>query len=311
MAEQRHKYPRTFHVPWSPGATADDKILTTTAHFEGKEVIVSEKLDGENCTIGQSYTHARSTSSRHHPSRAWVKGLQAQIGHEIPEGWRLCGENLYARHSLAYEDLPSYFLLFSIWDANNTCLSWDETAEWAKLLDLMLVPVLYRGPWDEDKISKIWDGRSKYGPEGEGYVVRVAASFPYDKFAESVAKFVRPHHVQTDANWMQSEVVPNRLRPSPEVGVTPEDQQKIEAFERWIGDRTFPHPLPKTHPRRRKDHLTLHGLKQLTRSDDPVVARMGKEVIQQLWREFEGRKRASRVASRWLRCFLRATCGSD
>ena len=24
---KRYKYPRTYHVPWSPGATSDDKTL--------------------------------------------------------------------------------------------------------------------------------------------------------------------------------------------------------------------------------------------------------------------------------------------
>lgn len=60
--------------------------------------------------------HACS-SSRYTPSRDWIKALHGQIAHEIPEGWRLCGENLYARHSIAYDALPSYFTLFSIWDA--------------------------------------------------------------------------------------------------------------------------------------------------------------------------------------------------
>jgi hypothetical protein len=223
--DDRHKYPRTFHLPWSPGATSDDKILTTTAHFEGKRVVVTEKMDGENCTIGQTYTHARSTDSRHHPSRAWVKNLQAQIGHEIPEGWRLCGENLFAKHSIGYENLPSYFLLFSVWDDQNVCLSWADTEEYARLLRLHMVPVLYEGPWDENKITKLWDGRSRFGGEGEGYVVRVAGSFRYGDFAKAVAKFVRPSHVQTDSHWMQSEVVPNKLKP-----------KAAAVAERWLGN---------------------------------------------------------------------------
>ena len=213
MADQRHKYPRTHHLPWSPGGTDDDKILTTTAHFDGKQVIVTEKMDGENCTIGNTYTHARSTESRHHESRSVVKQLQGEIGHLLPENWRLCGENLYAKHSIGYDKLPAHFLLFSVWDDRNTCLSWSETVEWAQLLGLKLVPVLYKGPWDEDKITKLWDGKSRHGGTGEGYVVRLASSFPYSAFKNSVAKFVRPSHVQTDAHWMQQKVIPNKLAP--------------------------------------------------------------------------------------------------
>jgi hypothetical protein len=112
------KYPRTFHLPWSQGATDDDKVLSSVKHFEGKEVVISEKKDGENTTIySDGYCHARSLDSAHHPSRSWVKSLASSLVGSIPEGWRICGENLYARHSISYEALPSYFMVFGIYDA--------------------------------------------------------------------------------------------------------------------------------------------------------------------------------------------------
>jgi hypothetical protein len=43
------KYPRTLHLPWSPGLTNDDRQLKSTEHFEGREVVVTVKMDGENC----------------------------------------------------------------------------------------------------------------------------------------------------------------------------------------------------------------------------------------------------------------------
>ncbi len=46
------KYPRTHHLPWSPGIHADDRVLTDLSAFEGKMVVVTEKLDGENCVRG-------------------------------------------------------------------------------------------------------------------------------------------------------------------------------------------------------------------------------------------------------------------
>jgi hypothetical protein len=45
----RVKYPRTFHLPWSPGRGKDDKGHSGTSMFEGKEVVVTVKMDGE-CT---------------------------------------------------------------------------------------------------------------------------------------------------------------------------------------------------------------------------------------------------------------------
>jgi DNA topoisomerase IB len=211
-AEERVKYPRTRHLPWSPGRSRDDLILTDTSQFEGKQVVVTEKMDGENCTIGRNYTHARSINERPHPSRDWVKQFGAQVGLDIPDGWRLCGENLFAKHSIGYDELPSYFLLFSIWNENNVCLSWDETEEYAQLLGVKTVPVLYRGPWDEERIKAIFDGKSKMstGP-AEGYVVRNAGSFHYSAFDKNIAKFVRSGHVQSETHWMEQDVVPNKL----------------------------------------------------------------------------------------------------
>jgi hypothetical protein len=149
------KYPRTPHLPWSPGATSDDVYLVDVSTFEGHEVVVTLKMDGENTTMYRDHIHARSLDSGHHPSRAWVKGLHGTIAHLIPDAWRLCGENLFAEHSIHYSDLPSYFMLFSIWNEANNCLSWDETIEWAALLELEIVPILYRGRWDEKMIRTI------------------------------------------------------------------------------------------------------------------------------------------------------------
>lgn len=104
----RIKYPRTPHLPWSPGASLDDTRMADVRTFEGQEIVVTEKLDGENTTLSRDGLHARSLGPRPHPSRDWVKGLQGRIGYRIPGGWRLCGENLYARHSLAYEALEAY-----------------------------------------------------------------------------------------------------------------------------------------------------------------------------------------------------------
>lgn len=105
----RVHYPRTPHLPWSPGATADDVRTTDLSGLAGREVVVTEKLDGENTTLYRDGLHARSLDSAHHPSRAWVKSLHGSVASAIPEGWRVCGENMYARHSLGYDDLDSWF----------------------------------------------------------------------------------------------------------------------------------------------------------------------------------------------------------
>lgn len=205
------KYPRTFHLPWSDGKSSDDKVLKDCSQFEGKEVVVTVKMDGENTTMYSDYLHARSIEYQSHPSRNMIKQIHAAIGYEIPEGWRLCGENLFAKHSIHYSNLESYFYLFSIWNDKNYCLSWNETIEWAGMLGLSTVPVLYYGQWNEKTIRSLH--RSELdGSSCEGYVVRVADQFHYRDFKNSVGKYVRAAHVTTDDHWLHGEVIPNLIR---------------------------------------------------------------------------------------------------
>lgn len=201
----RIKYPRSWHVPWSPGKTKDDRMLKDMSSFVGRRVVITIKLDGENTSMYSNGLHARSLDYSPHESRDWVKALWARICGDIPANFRLIGENLFARHSVEYLDLPSYFMLFSIWDGLK-CLSWDETTEWAALLDLETVPVLYDGIWDEATCRNLKLDLTK----DEGYVIRLADSFHYKDFSKSLAKYVRQGHV-AGSHWKSRSITPNRL----------------------------------------------------------------------------------------------------
>ncbi|MFE2283382.1 RNA ligase family protein [Streptomyces sp. NPDC059443] len=208
----RTHYPRTPHLPWSPGVTSDDLRATGAdglAGLAGREVVVTEKLDGENTTLYADGLHARSLDSGHHPSRAWVKGLQSRIGAGIPAGWRVCGENMYARHSLAYEELDAWFYAFSVWDGDS-CLDWDRTVDFLRGLGVPGPRVLWRGVFDERALRKLRLDTTRQ----EGYVVRTVAGFERADFGRRVAKWVRGGHVQTDTHWMYAQVVPNGLGPA-------------------------------------------------------------------------------------------------
>jgi hypothetical protein len=208
----RVKYPRSYHLPWSPGATDDDRVLKDVSHFVGQEVVVTVKLDGECSSFYTDYYHARSTEYESHPSRTIAKTLHAQIAHDIPKGWRVCGENLFAKHSIHYKNLPAYFLVFSIWNEKNIALSWYDTKEWAELLGLQTVPELYRGPWDEVLIRGLF--RPEFnGDPMEGYVVRVTRAFHYKEFRNCLAKYVRKNHVAAETyHWKFAKVEPNLLK---------------------------------------------------------------------------------------------------
>lgn len=202
------KYTRTLHLPWSLGISSDDKILPNTLNFANKQVVVTEKMDGENTSMYNDHIHARSVDSKHHPSRNWVKALHGEIAHKIPPGWRICGENMFATHSIPYYQLDSYFYVFSIWDQDNFCLSWEDTVSYTNKLGLSIPPILYIGLWDERKIRSLEINTES----SEGYVVRISDKFHYDDYSANCAKFVRQNHVQSDEHWMHQSIVPNQLK---------------------------------------------------------------------------------------------------
>lgn len=202
------KYPRTYHLPFSQGKTSDDKVLSTDAHLIGKKVVVTKKMDGECTTMYAHHIHARSLDSANHPSRNWVKSFHGSIRHLIPENYRICGENLYARHSIAYNNLKSYFYAFSVWE-NNTCLNWAETTKFLSTIGVEPVEVLYQGAYSTEKIQQLISELDLNSDEG--IVVRLADGFLYDDFKHSVAKWVRKNHVNTDQHWMHSEIIKNTL----------------------------------------------------------------------------------------------------
>lgn len=196
------KYPRTHHFPWSGTISSDDRKHSDLSHMEGIEYVFTTKMDGECTTFSSADCYARSLDSRHASWQSWVRALHASLAHEIPTDWRLCGENLFAGHSIKYDKLESFFYLFSIWNERNEALSWDDTTAYADILGLTTVPVLWRGPFSikiAQHIAKDLDPNTT-----EGYVARPVANFTFSDFRRVVGKYVRPNHVTTQAHWTRS-----------------------------------------------------------------------------------------------------------
>jgi len=218
MHENYCKFKTIPHLPNSPGFdpenNKDDSILLTFDNFKNKNIVITEKIDGESSSMYCDYIHARSIDSKHHESRSWVKNLHADIKFKIPYEYRICGENVYAKHSIHYTDLSSYFYVFAIYNEENICLSWDETVDLAETIGLKTVPVLYRGKFDVLQLFRFCDSahESFFGVEREGFVIRSADRFSDDEFKTNIAKWVREGHVQTDEHWLYKPIVKNILK---------------------------------------------------------------------------------------------------
>jgi hypothetical protein len=209
---EKTKYPRTYHLLLDPliqSIGSDDKVLKDFSNFQNKEIVILEKMDGENTTLSNQFYHARSLDTSPHPSRDWVKGLWGNCAYQIPPLFKICGENLWAVHSIHYTDLDSYFQVFNIWEKDR-CLSYDDTLEWCELLNLTHVKVLWKGIWDLDKIKEIYLSLDKSCHEG--IVIRLAESFSLTEFKTSVCKMVRKEHVNSDEHWLNKPIIKNNLK---------------------------------------------------------------------------------------------------
>jgi hypothetical protein len=201
------KYPRTAHFPFSPGTTSDDRIKHDWQAILSNELVITEKLDGENTCIKSDGVYARSHAA---PTRnPWAKNmwtLWEQVKNSLGD-LDVFGENLYGIHSIEYTELDSHFYIFAMRDGDKW-LSWDDVVVYAHLLDLPTVPVLGRGFYTEKDLETIINQAiatgSQLGGECEGVVCRKAAGFENADFSDSLLKYVRHNHVKTDAHWTRN-----------------------------------------------------------------------------------------------------------
>ena len=210
------KYPRTYHLPWSPGTTSDDRKLSGDwfKYYRGKEIVITEKMDGEGIHFTHFDVFARSDGA---PTRSpwsrnlWDKdGILWKIKDKISENEQVFGENLFGEHSIIYTKLTDYFFIFAACDLNKCIFySWDDVRMVADILKQPTVPILWRGIlWDENDLHRLIDKfisePSTYGPEKEGCVIRIVDEFPFEDFSIYVCKWVRPNHVQTGEHWTKN-----------------------------------------------------------------------------------------------------------
>lgn len=202
-----------MHHPLSETISSDDKIIDELdlSSCYGLEYIATIKMDGECSTIyPNGYTHARSIDSKYHKSRGWINSFAASIGYLIPSGLRVCGEYMFAKHSIKYENLPSFFLGFGVWSDDDVALAWDETLELFETLGVTPVQVVWRGILTEQTVEKLWASVDKV--KQEGLVFRPVSEVSLDNFSRQVFKLVRENHVQSEKHWMYSEVEKNELK---------------------------------------------------------------------------------------------------
>lgn len=214
------KYGRTFHYPFSPGITNDDRINKNYWQDISAipKLVHTEKLDGENNCLNKYGVFARSHAMP--TSSAWTSTLRQKwqlIRHDLGN-YEIFGENLYAIHSIAYTSIESHFYVFSVRELDHW-LSWEEICFIAAAFDMPTVPLI--GTVDappsqaeyEKGIKAMAGGPSLFHSMDvqtgkpcsmEGIVTRNIEGYPTTGFEKNVFKYVRKDHVTTDAHWTRN-----------------------------------------------------------------------------------------------------------
>ena len=204
------KYNRTYHLPWSPGSTNDDRISNNVESLIGIEIVITEKLDGENTGMKDEGVYARSHAA--FTTSAWSREVRQlhkmKVEGQLGEDVFLFGENMEGIHSIEYTNLDSYFYIFGVRD-NGVWIPWYQVEEYSYLLDIPTVPVLFKGVVNTQKeLKDIVDGLitkpSELGGQREGIVIRNAGTFNNEDFKDNVMKWVRAGHVNTDIHWTRN-----------------------------------------------------------------------------------------------------------
>jgi len=214
------KYGRTYHYPFSPGTTSDDRIQHDYWSLlqQIPEIVHTEKLDGENNCLSKYGVFARSHAAP--TTSPWTKQIRQQwelLKNDLGD-LELFGENLFAIHSIRYEALEHHFYLFAarykdIW------LSWEEVKWYAAAFDfphvpeLQLVNSIAAEPAYRQAVLDLAGQESRLqsynATDGtpctmEGIVSRNTGEYGIADFANNVFKYVRKGHVKTDEHWTRT-----------------------------------------------------------------------------------------------------------
>jgi len=232
MDRNLFRFPHTPHLAWlGTVAPRDDKVLSAAeaqAVLSGEiEIEIEEKLDGANLGFslaenGQPQAQNRGQYLSQPPIGqfarlpAWLAQHGDALYAVLEPSLILFGEWCAARHSLDYDRLPDWYLLFDVYDrAAGRFWNSARRDELARVAGLAVVPRLATGRYTNAQLKTLvsdMPSRVRGGGPLEGVVVRRNDG----NWCDKRAKLIRPDFTQAiDEHWRRRRTIEwNRVAPA-------------------------------------------------------------------------------------------------
>ncbi|HEB69713.1 MAG TPA: DNA ligase [Desulfobulbus sp.] len=217
------KFPSTPHLAVLPGVSIrGDKVLDEEQRkeFLRHKLIVEEKIDGANLGIsfdkgGNLLLQNRGGYLDKPFTGQWKKlpdwlHVKADLLFDaLEDRLILFGEWCYARHSVSYSKLPSWFLGFDVLE-KKTRNFWPvkKRDNLLKKAGIPAVPLLANGHFSFPELEELLACSKLSSEPAEGIYLR----YERDGRLVSRAKLVRPAFIQAvNEHWSKSQIRPNTL----------------------------------------------------------------------------------------------------
>jgi RNA ligase (TIGR02306 family) len=171
---------------------------------EGEEVVITEKIEGENCafvyTEDRLWVRSRNWFKRNDPDSRWwdiPRRLNLEEKLKAFPGLVIWGECYGSVKGWKYDcqvvngRIERKFRVFDIWEIkHNRFLQWSEVEDICQKLELETVPILYKGPWKTDRsLHELAEGKSTIGEcVREGWTMRSVPEGWHEKLGRKIVK---------------------------------------------------------------------------------------------------------------------------
>lgn len=224
------EFPRTMHLPLEPNADSSDRIASPQDMdiFLSGEISVQEKIDGASMGISvykgeplvRNRSHilrkgysARKTPAQQQFSRVWtwlyentdkINAVTKAVGGQIG----IYGEWLFAKHTIAYNQLPDWFVAYDIYCSDERKFI-DPTLA-LKILDdagFSTIKVVHFGTCTPEILLKLRDGESAYAQNQTREGVYLKSGDGH--WCTGRYKMVAPWF-KSDDDWNKQQLVKNK-----------------------------------------------------------------------------------------------------